>query len=71
MGAYDDDSELYARGYVTLVSKNSVNVALCDFGRVIVATKIRELPKKLTQIPAYALKVYSKNNNVSKLTVSW
>lgn len=67
VGAFDHFTDLYCRGYITLVTKNSVNVALCDFGRVINATKIRIVPEKFTQVPPYSFKVYTKDNIVSQL----
>lgn len=67
VGAFDNFTELYCRGYITLVTKNSVNVALCDFGRVINTNKVRIAPERLTQIPPYSFKVYTKEDIVSQL----
>lgn len=69
VGALDNATNLYGRGYVTLVAGNSANVALSDYGRVINATKIRVLPEKYTQIPAYSFKVHTKGNHVPQLKV--
>lgn len=67
VGAFDNFTELYCRGYITLVTKNSVNIALCDFGRVINTNKIRAVPEKFIQVPPYSFKVYTKEDIVSQL----
>lgn len=69
VGAFDSVTNLYCRGYVTLVAGNSVNIALSDYGRVINTTKIRVLPNKHTKSPAYAFKVYTKGDYVPQLKV--
>ena len=69
VGAFDNATNLYGRGYVTLVSGNSVNVALSDYGRVINTIKIRVLPEIYTQLPAYSFKVYTKGDYVPQLKV--
>lgn len=69
VGAFDSVTNLYGRGYITLVAGNSVNVALSDFGRVVNTTKIRSLPEKYTQLPVYLFKVYTKENAVTQLKV--
>lgn len=69
IGAFDNATNLYGRGYVTLVAGNSVNVALSDYGRVINTTKLRALPTKYTQLPAYAFKVHTKGDYVPQLKV--
>lgn len=69
VGAFDIATNSYARGYVVLISGNSVNVAMSDYGRVINTIQIRALPEKLTQLPAYSFKVFTKDNCVSKLKV--
>ncbi|KAF0751710.1 Uncharacterized protein FWK35_00019435 [Aphis craccivora] len=67
VGAFDNATNLYGRGYVTLVAGNSVNVALSDYGRVINTMKLRVLPTKYTQLPAYAFKVHTKGDYVPQL----
>ncbi|XP_016658697.1 uncharacterized protein LOC100167275 isoform X2 [Acyrthosiphon pisum] len=67
VGAFDSATNLYGRGYVTLVAGNSVNIAMSDYGRVINTTKIRELPNKHTKSPAYSFKVYTKGDHVPQL----
>lgn len=67
VGAFDSATNLYGRGYVTLVAGNSVNVALSDYGRVINTVKLRALPTKYTQLPAYAFKVHTKGDYVPQL----
>lgn len=69
VGAFDCSTYSYCRGYVVLISGNSVNVALCDYGRVINTIKVRLLPEKYTQIPAFSFKVFTKGNNVPQLKV--
>jgi len=69
VGAFDNDTNLYGRGYITLIAGNSVNVALSDYGRVINTIKIKVLPEKYTKLPAYSLKVYTKGNYVPQLEV--
>lgn len=69
VGAFDSATNLYGRGYVTLVAGNSVNVAMSDYGRVINTTKIRVLPDKHTKLPAYSFKVYTKGDYVPQLKV--
>lgn len=69
MGAFDCSTNLYCRGYVVLVSGNSVNVALSDYGRVINTIKVRVLPEKYTQISAYSFKVFTKGNDVLQFKV--
>lgn len=69
VGAFDSVTNLYGRGYVALVSGNTVNVVMSDYGRVINTTKIRTLPEKHTQLPAYAFKVYTKDHCVPQLKV--
>lgn len=69
VGAFDSATNLYGRGYITLISGNSVNVAMSDYGRVINTIKIRTLPEKYTKLPAYSFKVYTKGNYVSRLEV--
>ncbi|XP_060847831.1 uncharacterized protein LOC132927329 [Rhopalosiphum padi] len=67
VGAFDNVTNLYGRGYVTLVAGNSVNVALSDYGRVINTIKIREVPEKYNQVPAYSFKVHTKGDYVPQL----
>ncbi|CAI6361930.1 unnamed protein product [Macrosiphum euphorbiae] len=67
VGAFDSATNLYGRGYVTLVAGNSVNIAMSDYGRVINTTKIRVLPNKHTKSPAYSFKVYTKGDYVPQL----
>ncbi|XP_022170007.1 uncharacterized protein LOC111033534 [Myzus persicae] len=67
VGAFDNATNLYGRGYVTLVAGNSVNVAMSDYGRVINTTQIRVLPERHTKLPAYSFKIYTKNDNVLQL----
>lgn len=69
VGAFDADTKLYGRGYITLITGNNVNVALSDYGRVVNTTKVKVLPTKYTQTPAYAFKVFTKTNCVSQLKV--
>lgn len=69
VGAFDVASNLYGRGYVVLVSGNSVNVAMSDYGKVINTKQIRVLPTKLTQLLSYSFKVYTKDKCVSQLKV--
>ncbi|XP_060876252.1 uncharacterized protein LOC132949399 isoform X3 [Metopolophium dirhodum] len=67
VGAFDSATNLYGRGYVTLVAGNSVNIAMSDYGRVINTTKIRVLPNKHSKSPAYSFKVYTKGDYVPQL----
>lgn len=67
VGAFDNATKLFGRGYVTLVAGNSANVALSDFGRVIKTTKIKVLPESVTQRPAYSFKGYTKDSIVQHL----
>lgn len=69
VGAFDNATNLYGRGYVTLVAGNSVNVALSDYGRVINTIKIRVLPEKYNKLPGYSFKVYTKGDYVPQLKV--
>jgi len=69
VGAFDNATNLYGRGYVNLVSGNSVNVAMSDYGRVINTIKIRALPEKYTNLPAYSFKVHTKGDYVPQLNV--
>lgn len=71
VGAFDSAANLYGRGYITLVARNSANVVMSDYGKVINTFKIRSLPEKYTQLPAYSFKVYEyiKENCVSQLKV--
>lgn len=69
VGAFDTVTSSYGRGYVTLVSGNTVNVAMIDYGRVINTTIIKVLPEKHTRKPAYSFKVYCKDQSVSLLKV--
>jgi len=69
VGAFDNATNLYGRGYVTLVAGNSVNVALSDYGRVINSIEIRVLPEIYTKLPAYSFKVYTKGDHVPQLKV--
>ncbi|XP_025425814.1 uncharacterized protein LOC112694531 isoform X1 [Sipha flava] len=62
VGAFDNVTNLYGRGYVTLVAGNTVNVTMCDFGKIINTNLIRVLPEKYSKIPAYSFKIYSKDN---------
>lgn len=62
VGAFDNTTNLYGRGYVTLVAGNTVNVAMSDFGKVINTILVRVLPEKYSKIPAYSFKIYSKDN---------
>jgi len=68
VGAFDNATKLFGRGYVTLVAGNSANVALSDFGRVIKTTQIKVLPESVTQKPAYSFKGYTKDGIVQHLT---
>ncbi|XP_025208243.1 uncharacterized protein LOC112603736 [Melanaphis sacchari] len=67
VGAFDNATNLYGRGYVTLVAGNSVNVALSDYGRVINTKQIRVLPEKYNRVPAYSFKVHTKGDHVPQL----
>lgn len=69
VGAFDSATHLYARGYITLISGNSVNVAMSDYGRVINTVQIRKLPEKYIKLTGYSFKVYTKGNCVLQLKV--
>lgn len=69
VGAFDSTTNLYGRGYITLIARDGVNVALSDYGRVINTIKIKVLPEKYIKLPAFSLKVYTKGNYVPQLEV--
>lgn len=69
VGAFDNFTNTYARGYVIFVAGNSVNVALCDYGRVIKTFDSRILPEKYISLAAYSFKVYTKNKCLPQLIV--
>lgn len=64
VGAFDNATNLYGRGYVTVVAGNTVNVVMSDFGKIINTINIRVLPEKYTKIPAYSFKIFSKDKSL-------